>query len=59
MRTRILATLTVAALVAGCSVGTGNEEDVIEKQEVPTPDETPVIEPVSPPAEDAERPDEE
>ena len=62
MRHRVLAPLLAGLLVlaSGCSVGNGNEEEILEGNDIPTPDETPIVEPVTPnPATDLERPDEE
>lgn len=61
MRPRTTAA-AIAALVAfgtaGCTSGDGNVAEIPDPGD-PTPDTTPFIEPVSPPAEDLDRPDEE
>jgi hypothetical protein len=60
MRHRLLALGLVAVTAlgaAGCSVGNGNEEDLVPTDR-PTPETTPFLEPASPnPATDVERPD--
>lgn len=59
MRHRALAPLlaVLLTLVAGCSVGNGNEEELLEGKDIPTPDTTPFLEPdPHDPANDVDRP---
>jgi hypothetical protein len=55
-RSTVLPALVLALVASACT--TRNVASVPEG-DVPTPDETPIVEPVSPPATDVDRPDEE
>jgi hypothetical protein len=50
--------LAAALLAAGCGPA-GHSVGEVPEPDTPTPDETPIIEPVSPPANEVELPDEE
>lgn len=58
-RTTAAAIAVLVALgAAGCTSGDGNVADIPDPGD-PTPETTPFIEPVSPPAEDVDRPGDE
>lgn len=56
--TPAVAAVVLALVLAGCG-GIVRQTADVPDENYPTPDETPYVEPVSPPAEDVERPDDE